>query len=178
VDGNRLKELKGAVGYKNVAVDIALLVTLLRERWSVVSSKTALSSDELHAAETLADQLITAVGQREQAPLVVAAAADSRQRAFSLLVKTCDQARRAVIYLRWNKDDVESIAPSLYAGRQNTNDRKGTDGGQVEPATTTATPPHAPPVAVPTAIVSAAAAASATTAQVPAGFPGSDPFGK
>ncbi|HEX7477387.1 MAG TPA: hypothetical protein VF331_06245 [Polyangiales bacterium] len=177
IDGERLKELKGPIGYKNVAVDIGVLVTLLRERWAVVSSKTALSSDELDAAETLADELITAVGQREQAPLVVAAATDNRQRAFSLLVKTYDQARRAVSYLRWNKDDIDSIAPSLYAGRQNTNHRKGADASQGEPPTSTTMVPHTPPAAVPTTAVGAAAAAPAV-AQVPAGFPGSDPFGK
>ncbi len=180
IDGERLKELKGPVGYKNVAIDIGVLVALLRERWAVVASKTALSAEELDAAETLADQLITAVGQREQAPLVVATAADNRQRAFSLLIKTYDQARRAISYLRWNKDDIESIAPSLYAGRQNGNHRKSGDGGSSEPATTVVAPAAPPPSAAAASAASAANAAprAPATPQVTAGFPGSDPFGK
>jgi hypothetical protein len=179
VDGARLEELRGAVGYKNVAVDIGLLVTLLRARWSVISGKTALTSDELDAAEALADELITTLGQREQAPRVVATAANSRTRAFSLLVKTYDQVRRAINYLRWNERDLESIAPSLYAGRRGRIRRKGkrTDANRGEPATTTATAPHAPATAAaPTALArEATEAATATVAPLPADLPAGDP---
>jgi hypothetical protein len=34
IDGNRLKELKGANGYKNVAADLWALANLLRQNWS------------------------------------------------------------------------------------------------------------------------------------------------
>jgi hypothetical protein len=32
-------------------------------------------------------------------------------------VHAYDQTRRAVIYLRWNEGDADTIAPSLYKGR-------------------------------------------------------------
>lgn len=177
IDGSRLRELKGPIGYKNVAVDIGMLVTLLREKWSSIEGKTALSAAELDAAETLADDLISAVGHREQAPVIVADAADKRQRAFSLLVKTYDQARRAISYLRWNKSDIDAIAPSLYAGRQNTNHRKNEPGSSAaEPKTTSLSSDTLTAMAA--AATAAAAPKPATTNAVPAGFPGSDPFGK
>lgn len=40
-----------------------------------------------------------------------------RQRAFTLLVSSYDEARRAVSFLRWHEQDLESIAPSLWSGR-------------------------------------------------------------
>ena len=176
IDGERLKELKGPQGYRNVAVDIIVLVALFRDRWAAIGSKTALSSDELDAAESLADDLMTAIGEREQAPVVAAAATDNRQRAFSLLVKSYDQARRAISYLRWNKEDIDSIAPSLYAGRVAAGRRKGTDISPTEPATTAVVPHQEPATAASPATT--LPHSETNTAQVPAGFPGSDPFGK
>jgi len=41
-------------------------------------------------------------------------------------VNAYDHVRRIISFLRWNEDDVDQIAPSLYAGRT-TGRRKGTD---------------------------------------------------
>jgi hypothetical protein len=48
---------------------------------------------------------------------VPADAIQIRQRLFTLFVTAWDQVRRALGFLRWNEDDVDDIAPSLYAGR-------------------------------------------------------------
>jgi hypothetical protein len=119
VSGQRLRELKGPNGYRNVAFDLFMLVALLRESWDKIVGKTAIQPIELDQAEVLADRLLTAVAAREQAPAVVADTAENRQRAFSLFVESYDHARRAVSFLRWKHDDVDQIAPSLYAGRGN-----------------------------------------------------------
>jgi hypothetical protein len=177
VDGERLKDLKGPIGYKNVAVDIGMLVALLRERWTALEGKTPLTTAELNQANALAEKLVTAVGVREQAPVVVAAATDRRVRAYSLLLKTYDEARRAVAFLRWKKQDVDAIAPSLYAGRQNANHRgRDAAGRPGEPTTTAATSTKEPGTVV-TAPAAPRPSAPAST-QVAVGFPGSDPFGK
>ena len=57
------------------------------------------------------------IGARRNGLASLRAAADTRIRAFTLLTLTYDQARRAVIYLRWEQGDVQRIAPSLYTGR-------------------------------------------------------------
>lgn len=168
IDGTRLKDLKGPPGYKNMAFDTLMLVAMFREKWSELEGKVPLQANELKEAHILAHRLVAAVGVREQAPVQAAATAERRQRAFSLFLKAYDQARRAISYLRWEQGDMESIAPSLYAGRGNTK-RRGTDDTDA-PATPPA--PPAPPVAQGTT-----GGSTATAAQTPiAGLPGGPAF--
>src|SRR5688572_5909064 len=105
---------------------------MMREKWSEVQGRTALQAAELDAAEALADRLVSGVGAREQGPTIVLEAADRRRRAFSLFARAYDQARRAVIYLRWDQGDADDIAPSLYAGRGGSRRRSRHCRGGVE----------------------------------------------
>jgi hypothetical protein len=167
LDGERLKQLKGPPGYKNMAFDLLALAALFRERWSALEGKTPIQLNELTQAETLAEDLIAAVGRRERASTQATAASDRRQRAFTLLANAYDQARRGITYLRWNDGDADLIAPSLYAGRGNTR-RRVSDESELpaaEPA----------PIAQPQA-PSASNASSADPAQAPFGMPGGRPF--
>jgi hypothetical protein len=68
INGQNLKDLKGANGFRNLAFDLLTLAAVLRDAWSHVAGKTAVSLEELDQAENLADQLLTAVGVREQGP--------------------------------------------------------------------------------------------------------------
>jgi hypothetical protein len=115
LDGVLLKSLKGTVGYRDIAFDLFTLVQILRENWPRIQGKTALSLAELNQAEVLADRLTTAIGAREQAPAVVGSAAESRHRAFSLFMRTYNEARRAIGYLA--PDEVDQITPTVYVPR-------------------------------------------------------------
>jgi hypothetical protein len=112
VNGDRVAEFKGSVGYKNLAFDLLGLAALLRESWDKIVSRTAIQLREL-----LGRQLMDAVGAREQAPAMVAHAQAQRQRNFTLFSRSYDQVRRAILYLRWDKEDIDQVCPSLYAGR-------------------------------------------------------------
>lgn len=112
-----LSELKGTNGYKNLAFDVFALSNILKKNWSRVSSKLTLTIAELDAAENAADRLVTAVGEREQAPAVAAQTTRERQAAFVLLSKAYEEVRAALGFLRRKQGDAESIAPSLYAAR-------------------------------------------------------------
>jgi hypothetical protein len=166
IDGKKLAELKGGTGYRAVAFDLFALVTMLREKWSVISSKTALSPAELDSAEKLADRIITAVGVREQAPAIVGEASEKRQRAFTLFVNAYDDVRRAVAFLRWHEADGETIAPSIYGGRNGSRRKSNGD----DPIPTTDTPASPAPVA--NGSVSPAAAVEPPGT----GLPGSNPL--
>ena len=151
IDGEKLKTLRGPHGYRNLAFDLFTIAALMRDNWARIVGKTAVQPEELDQAEMLADRLITAVAAKEQAPMVVAESADIRERAFSLFVTAYDDARRAVSYLRWHQDDVDEVAPSLYAGRGSGSKRKPEPpappaSGKSEPTQTPA-PPHAPATA-------------------------------
>lgn len=117
VDSKRLAELKGGTGYLNVGSDIGVLVCILRERWSEIETKSAIQSFELEEAEQLHERITFAVAERTSVSTVMAAATDDRQRAFVLLVRAYDQARRAVSYLRWGERDRAKMLPSLWTAR-------------------------------------------------------------
>ncbi len=114
---------RGVVGHKTLVVDLEVLRQALRTPWSAIAGKTAITHATLDQADMIIEQLASAIGEREQAPETVAAAALRRQKAFTLLARTYDVARRGILFLRWREDDADVIAPSLYAGR-NTGRRK------------------------------------------------------
>jgi hypothetical protein len=169
------------------------LASILRDNWDKVSTKTAITLADLDQAELIGDQLVNAVGLREETPASVAEISLQRQRNFTLFLKAYDEVRRAISFLRWKEDDVERIAPSLYSGRGNSNARKkigdtqpGTDQPVPHPPSvpsafgTPAAGTHPTGTALPTlAGTSAAAPAAATGTAAPAtavGLPGSTPF--
>jgi hypothetical protein len=161
LDGKRLADLKGGTGYLNIASDVGVLVRMLRERWSEVASKSAILPAELDEAEQLSEQITIAYAERTRQSVQVTKAADDRQRAYTLLLEAYDQARRAVIYVRWDQDDADKIAPSLWAGR----------GGRGSSAVAPAASADPQPVASP-----AAAPAAAPANPVAPGLPGGSPF--
>jgi hypothetical protein len=116
-DEGRIVKLRSGSSYKNLAFDVVGLVEVLRERWADIAGRTGVQSAELDHAAQLAQRLVTAVGVREQQPVATGAASLLRQQAFTLLLAAYDEVQRAISFLRWHEDDVESIAPSLWAGR-------------------------------------------------------------
>jgi hypothetical protein len=154
LDSSQLRELRGPVGYKNLSTDLETLANALRGSWAKVQGQSAVKLAELTRASNLSTELLRVVGLREQGPGAVSAAADIRVRAFTLLSRTYDAARRAVMYLRWSFNDVDGIAPSLYAGRSNGRRKESGDGGVVAAPASPGGPATAtnPPVAVPVVV--------------------------
>ena len=117
VDAVVLNELKGTNGYKNTAFDVFALSNILKNRWSVISTRTHVTREELDEAENQADLLLTRYGEREQAPVVAAQTVRDRQAAYTLVMEIYEEVRAAIAYLRRKQGDADSIAPSLYLGR-------------------------------------------------------------
>jgi hypothetical protein len=157
LDSSQLRELRGAVGYKNLATDLETLANALRGSWAKVQGQSAVTLTELTRASNLSTELLRMVGLKEQGPGATQVVSDLRVRAFTLLARTYDAARSAVMYLRWKFNDVDSIAPSLYAGRSNGRRREPEVPGEN---------PTAPPTTTTTTVapVSAAQAAAAVGA--------------
>jgi hypothetical protein len=167
LEAARVDKLRSGVGYKNVAFDLTGLVALFRERAKELAGKTPVTAQELDHAAELAQQLLTAVGLKEQSPAGVTAAALLRQQAFTLFTQAYDEARRAIGFLRWHPGDGDTIAPSLWAGR---NTRKSAEPAPAEPAD--------PPTATDSPVKPTTGTATTTVPTVtPAvGLPGSTPF--
>ena len=173
---------KGLVGYKNVGFDLVRLADLMRDSWSNIQGKTALTKQEVQNAKDLGERLVEAAGLREHSPAVQAEAAHVRQQALTLLLAAYDETRRAIGYLRWHKNDADTIAPSLYAGKTRQSTAAPTDQPEPSPNPTTPEPPAEPPVgntpATP-APAGANGANGATTglAAIAQGLPGASPYG-
>lgn len=156
---SQVEKYRSGLGYKALASDVAGLVDLIRGAWPKISSKTAITEEELDRAGTLAQRLLTGVGIQEQDPVVLTAATTLRDQAFTAFLNAYDEVRRAVTYLRWHEGDADTIAPSLYAGRGK------------RPVAETETPEPTTPAATP-----AAPAATPATSNIPVGLPGASPF--
>ncbi len=166
IAGQALESLKGPVGYRNLAFDLSALSSMLRGSWSKLEGKTAIQQGELEQARFFADQLLTAVGLREQGPTTVSASALTRQRAFTLLVKAYNQTRRGIAYLRWDEGDLDRIAPSLYERRAS---RRRPSEPEQDEASELPMVPRA--VTVPPAAVNGAGKLAGSS-----GLPGESPF--
>ena len=139
--------LQGINGYKNVVFDLLALANIHRLNAAKIAQKTSVTPEELDAAENLADQLGTAVGEREQAPQIAAEAVRNRNAAFTLFINAYEEVRTAIGYLRRKQGDADSIAPSLYAGRTVSKKKPADDTNANPPAPAPAVNPANPPVA-------------------------------
>ena len=174
LDKKPLEQLKKAPGYLNMTEDLGALVTMIRGRWDVIKANSGIKPAELDEAEKLYEQITTAYAARQEIQQKVVASQEDRQRAYTVLLNGYDDARRAISYLRWKAGDVETIAPSLWAGRGT---RSGSSSAATPPATTPAggsgpgpvavSPAHGDPAAIPPAGPQPAAAPT---------VPGGNPF--
>lgn len=171
---------KGYVGYKNVAFELISWASLMRENWSNIKGKTALTEEEVQNAKDLGERLIRAAGLREQAPALQAEAAHLRQQAVTLFLAAYDETRRAIGYLRWHENDADTIAPSLYAGKTRQTADATQPGTPPDPTPTPGPePPASPPVVTSPATPAHAGSNGATNGltAVAQGFPGASPYG-
>jgi len=174
IDGERLKEMKGVKGYRQLAFDLLALAALMHDAWPNISGKTAIQPKELDQAEMLADSILTAVGQREQTPAVAVEAAENRQRAFTLFVNAYDHARRAVSFLHWESEEVDQLAPSVYVAGRSSRRKQAAETSPAAPSAGTAQPPPAGAAAAKPTVNGGAVKAPA----VGVGLPDSEPFAR
>ena len=118
LDAAQLAQLKGGTGYKSLAQDLQVLSKVMQDSWPQIQGKSATTSDDLKTANQMSTRLMRIVGLREQGPAMLAAASEARLRAFTQLIRVYEDARRAVNYLRAPQGDADTIAPSLYPGRE------------------------------------------------------------
>lgn len=118
VDGSRLRQLRGPKGYKNLAFDLQILASIFRRSFAAIQGKCGTTEQEVQSAVRIAAGILRGVGLREQGMTMISAAAELQLRVFTVFTRLYDQARRGVLFLRWDQGDAETIAPSLYAGRE------------------------------------------------------------
>ncbi len=166
VDAAALAQVKRGGTQNSLAHDVVLLASLARRALSSSAARTLLTLEEIVGAEQLGDQLVKALGVKEQTKQVATVENDHRKRAYTLLVRSYNEVRRVISFLRWHDGDAEDIAPSLHtAGRAA---RRGDEEVAAEPE----------PAAAPTGPVAVQGANPAVAAPTPTstGLPGEDPL--
>jgi hypothetical protein len=109
---------RGPPSYRDIVNDLLSISNLLRHHWEQISAKCGVTREELDFAEVLGDRMNQLLGTRERTPILVAEAANERQRAFTLFAKAYHQVRKAVFYLRWETGDFDEYAPALCPGQK------------------------------------------------------------
>jgi len=116
IDAQRLEPARDVQGYQNVLRSLLTLIFVLREQWSAIEEHTPLTKADLQRAEAVAKKLSSAINLRDNGVLRVPAV-ELRNRAGTKLVRTYEELRRKMSYLRWYQDDVDALIPSLWANR-------------------------------------------------------------
>ena len=129
VDGTRLAEIRTGTGHLDLATDLVALGALFDVSWEQVEGKTFVAYAQVEEASRLGTALLVALGAKNHvanraSPEVI----NRKHRAFTLLVRAYDDARRAIAYLRWHDGDVDLVAPSLYKRSK----RRATAADEVE----------------------------------------------
>lgn len=137
--------LKSENGFRNVAYELMSLVALFREAQSRIAGRTATTPADLDRAAVLATKLLKLAALRDSRRSLTLAALEERLRAFTLMHRAYEQARRAVEYVRWEQGDADKIAPSIYGNKGGR--RKGVEPDEdptVVPIDASTTTPVAP----------------------------------
>ena len=117
-----LAELVGGTGYESLCFDLLQLVGTFRREWPSIESATPVTVADLDRAETIASVFATALGENARAGSSGTPLAELRARAYTYFVRTYDEVRRAIAFVRFDDEDADEIAPSLSAGRRRADD--------------------------------------------------------
>ena len=123
-----------------------MLVAVYEQNWDKIAGRTMRTLQELDRAEGVANAMVRLFGLRNGTDARVVEWMNLRQRAFTLLVRTYEEARWAVLFLRRHEGDADSIAPSLFVGRTKRKRAKGQDESTSIP---TPSPQSLSPIASP-----------------------------
>lgn len=130
IDGSKLPSLKNHNGYQQLSTNVLNLAQLLKDNWSKIEGKTALTKATITDAEQAALALIDAAGDKQQRIAAATEAANLRVRFFTLFYRMWQEWRRAMKFLRWSEGDEELYAPSLWLGRSVSSSKKTKSDGK------------------------------------------------
>ncbi|MCB9616631.1 MAG: hypothetical protein H6722_29700 [Sandaracinus sp.] len=123
-----VRKATDARGYRSATKSVLVLASLFQNRWAEIARFTPTTREDLAEAQRLAGELVDAAATADMTP-EHAAAADLRRRAVADAVRVYEELRRQMSYLRWHEGDVDTIVPSLFAGRGGRKKRRSREGG-------------------------------------------------
>jgi hypothetical protein len=121
VDAERVAAIRSGLGHLDTAHDLGALAALFRGMAPEHQARLPVPEAEIDRAAELSLQLLAAIGRRQVGSDGLGLPSryeDDRARAFRLVVRSYDHARRAVTFVRWKEGDADLLVPSLYSGRR------------------------------------------------------------
>ena len=131
VSRKSLGELIGGQSYQARVTDTGALVSWFLSLPSAVRAQTKVTDLELARAREMAEELGIACAARDQARAGSSRVLRDRARMFTLFFRTYQRVRQMLSFVRWHEDDLEQIAPSLYAGRRTRRRSERVDGPEL-----------------------------------------------
>lgn len=133
LEAAQLEAFGGTLSQRKVGEDLEAFSILVHENWSRLEGHTLLTLEAMDEAYRLGARIIDACAARDLAPATIANATLMRDKAYTLVLRTYNEARTAMQYLRRAEDDVEKIVPSLYTTRR-AGKRAADEGADAEDA--------------------------------------------
>jgi hypothetical protein len=118
IEAGPLKRLHRPSGYTHLAFDLYVLAQVLRQAWPAIAGRTATTEADLSRADALAAAITERAERRNHTPEALAQARSLRDRVFTLLVDTYEDARVAIAYLRRAEHDAHKFAPPLRRNKR------------------------------------------------------------
>jgi hypothetical protein len=121
VDAKRVATIRSGLGHLDTAHDLGALAALFRGLGPEQQARLPVPEAEIDRAAELSLQLLAALGRRQvgsDGAGLPSRYEDDRTRAFRLVVRSYDQARRAVSFLRWSEGDADLLVPSFFSGKR------------------------------------------------------------
>jgi hypothetical protein len=131
IDRNTMRSYTGLNGFGNVASDLRVLHTILRDHLPAILGKWLGDEADLERAGKLAIRITRLSGPHEQRAAASTGALEMRRRAFTLFARAYDEVRCVVSYIRWRQEDADELAPSLYVKARS---RKSNEAPEAPPA--------------------------------------------
>jgi hypothetical protein len=133
VDPQVLVKLREGSGYRDLVDDLVVLVRMFRAIGESQPDEVNVKPAERDRAEALANELGVIVGRAADIDATQAQLVEQRWKVAILLLRSHDELRRAMTYLRWHEGDATSLVPSLYpAGKRSAPGRDSTTAEKTE----------------------------------------------
>jgi hypothetical protein len=117
LDGHRVAAARRGKSNEALAKGLIAVSDQMLAHWPAIAHAASIGRPLLEDAYALGHELIERLPAGSALDRDGESPGDVRARAFTVLVRAYAQARRAVMFLRWDHGDADAIAPSLYRSR-------------------------------------------------------------
>lgn len=125
-------KLREGTGYRDLIEDLAAIAVLLQNTPGAIGPTSAVTEAEVERAAEISRQMRLELGSDADPDLTHEDLIQDRRKLATLLLRSHDQLRRAMTYLRWSEGDAVALVPHLHVPQKNR--RKKSTQDETDPA--------------------------------------------